>query len=128
MTDLDKFRGMNPPEIDIISKKIHELLRDHERFIEIVNSLSALLNEYELLMGYLEENNIVFLQKNIEEKISPKILRLKRNPIIIRRLLEQTSERFHLSMRDLDNLDELLSQSKELFEKKIFLQRTFDNL
>ena len=79
-------------------------------------------------MGYLEENNIVFLQKNIEEKISPQILRLKRNPIIIRRLLEQTSERFHLSMRDLDKLDELLSQSKELFEKKIFLQRTFDNL
>ena len=119
---------MNPHEINLISKKIHELLRDHERFIEIVNSLSALFNEYELLMGYLEENNIVFLQKNIEEKISPKILRLKRNPIIIRRLLEQTSERFHLSMRDLDNLDELLSQSKELFEKKIFLQRTFDNL
>tara|TARA_B100000212_G_C26924337_1_gene343358 strand:+ start:151 stop:381 length:231 start_codon:yes stop_codon:yes gene_type:complete len=70
-------------------------------------------------MGYLEENNIVFLQKNIEEKISPQILRLKRNPIIIRRLLEQTSERFHLSMRDLDKLDELLSQSKELFEKNI---------
>ena len=128
MTNLDKFKWMNPHEINLISKKIHELLRDHERFIEIVNSLSALLNEYELLMGYLEENNIVFLQKNIEEKISPKILRLKRNPIIIRRLLEQTSERFHLSMRDLDNLDELLSQSKELFEKKIFLQRTFDNL
>ena len=58
MTDLDKFRGMNPPPIDLISKKIHELLRDHARFIEIVNSLSGLFSEYELLLEYLKENNI----------------------------------------------------------------------
>ena len=37
MNDLDKFEGMNLPEIDLISKKIHELLRDHARFLEIVN-------------------------------------------------------------------------------------------
>ena len=58
MTDLDKFRGMNPPPIDLISKKIHELLRDHAQFIEIVNSLSGLFSEYELLMEYLKENNL----------------------------------------------------------------------
>ena len=60
MSDLDKFTGMNPPPIDLISKKIHELLRDHAQFIEIVNSLSGLFSEYELLMEYLKENNIVF--------------------------------------------------------------------
>ena len=78
MTDLDKFRGMNPPEIDIISKKIHELLRDHARFIEIVNSLSGLFSEYELLLEYLKENNIVFEKEQVDEKLSPELLRLER--------------------------------------------------
>ena len=75
MPDLDKFRGMNPPPIDLISKKIHELLRDHARFIEIVNSLSGLFSEYELLMEYLKENNIVFQKEQVDEKISPELLR-----------------------------------------------------
>ena len=126
MTDLDKFRGMNPPEIDLISKKIHELLRDHARFIEIVNSLSGLFSEYELLMEYLKENNIVFQKEQVDEKISPELLSLERNPILMRRVLEQISERFYLSMRGLEKLDDALSQSKILFEKKIILERNFE--
>ena len=127
MTDLDKFRGMNPPEIDLISKKIHELLRDHARFIEIVNSLSGLFSEYELLLEYLKENNIVFQKEQVDEKIAPELLRLDRNPILLRRILERTSERFYLSMRGLEKLDDALSQSKILFEKKFFLERNFHN-
>ena len=127
MNDLDKFEGMNPPEIDLISKKIHELLRDHARFLEIVNSLDGLFSEYELLMEYLKENNIVFQKEQVEEKISPELLRLKRNPILMRRILEQISERFYLSMRGLEKLDEALSQSKDLFEQKFFLERNFHN-
>ena len=127
MTDLDKFRGMNPPEIDLISKKIHELLRDHARFIEIVNSLSGLFSEYELLMEYLKENNIDFQKEQVDEKISPELLKLKRNPILMRRILEQISERFYLSMRGLEKLDEELSNSRNLFEKKFFLERNFHN-
>ena len=127
MNDLDKFEGMNPPEIDLISKKIHELLRDHARFLEIVNSLDGLFSEYELLMEYLKENNIVFQKEKVDEKISPELLRLKRNPIIMRRILEQISERFYLSMRGLEKLDEELSNSRNLFEKKFFLERNFHN-
>ena len=127
MTNLDKFRGMNPPEIDLISKKIHELLRDHARFIEIVNSLSGLFSEYELLLEYLKENNIVFQKEQVDEKIAPELHRLNRNPILLRRILEQISERFYLSMRGLEKLDEALSQSKNLFEQKFFLERNFHN-
>ena len=127
MNDLDKFRGMNPPEIDLISKKIHELLRDHARFIEIVNSLSGLFSEYELLMEYLKENNIVFQKEQVDEKIAPELLRLESNPILMRRILEQITERFYLSMRGLEKLDEALSQSKNLFEQKFFLERNFHN-
>ena len=126
MSDLDKFRGMNPPEIDLISKKIHELLRDHARFIEIVNSLSGLFSEYELLLEYLKENNIVFQKEQVNEKIAPELLRLNRNPMLLRRILEQTSERFYLSMRGLEKLDDALSQSKNLFEQKFFLERNFE--
>ena len=127
MNDLDKFRGMNPPELDLISKKINELLRDHARFIEIVNSLSGLFSEYELLLEYLKENNIVFQKKQVDEKIAPELLRLDRNPMLLRRILEQTSERFYLSMRGLEKLDDALSQSKILFEQKFFLERNFHN-
>ena len=127
MNDLDKFRGMNPPQIDLISKKIHELIRDHAQFIEIVNSLDGLFSEYELLMEYLKENNIVFQKEQVDEKISPELLRLKRNPILMRRILEQISERFYLSMRGLEKLDEELSNSRNLFEKKFFLERNFHN-
>ena len=127
MNDQDKFRGMNPPEIDLISKKIHQLLRDHARFIEIVNSLSGLFSEYELLLEYLKENNIVFQKEQVDEKIAPELLRLNRNPILLRRILEQISERFYLSMRGLEKLDEELSNSRNLFEKKFFLERNFHN-
>ena len=127
MDDLDKFRGMNPPEIDLISKKIHELLRDHARFIEIVNSLSGLFSEYELLLEYLKENNIVFQKEQVDEKIAPELLRLDSNPILLRRILEQISERFYLSMRGLEKLDEELSNSRNLFEKKFFLEKNFHN-
>ena len=127
MNDLDKFRGMNPPEIDLISKKIHELLRDQARFIEIVNSLSGLFSEYELLLEYLKENNIVFQKEQVDEKIAPELLRLERNPILMRRILEQISERFYLSMRGLEKLDEELSNSRNLFEKKFFLEKNFHN-
>ena len=127
MTDLDKFRGMNPPPIDLISKKIHELLRDHAQFIEIVNSLSGLFSEYELLMEYLKENNIVFQKDDIDEKISPEILTLESNPMLMRKILERISEQFYLSMRGLEKLDDALSQSKILFEQKFFLERNFHN-
>ena len=127
MNDLDKFRGMNPPELDLISKKIHELLRDHARFIEIVNSLSGLFSEYELLMEYLKENNFVFQKERVDEKIAPELLRLERNPILMRRILEQITERFYLSMRGLEKLDEELSNSRNLFEKKFFLEKNFHN-
>ena len=127
MSDLDKFRGMNPPEIDLISKKIHELLRDHAQFIEIVNSLSGLFSEYELLMEYLKENNIVFQKEQADEKLSPELLRLERNPILMRRILEQTTERFYLSMRGLEKLDDELSNSRNLFEQKFFLEKNFHN-
>ena len=126
MSDLDKFRGMNPPEIDLISKKIHGLLRDLARFIEIVNSLSGLFSEYELLLEYLKENNIVLQKEQVDEKIAPELLRLNRNPILLRRILEQISERFYLSMRGLEKLDDALSQSKNLFEQKFFLERNFE--
>ena len=127
MNDLDKFEGINPPEFDLISRKIHDLLRDHARFIELVNSLSGFLPEYELLMEYLKENNIVFQKEQADEKLSPELLRLERNPILMRRILEQITERFYLSMRGLEKLDEELSNSRNLFEKKFFLERNFHN-
>ena len=127
MNDLDKFEGMNPPEFDLISRKIHDLLRDHARFIELVNSLSGFLPEYELLMEYLKENNIVFQKGDIDEKISPEILTLESNPMLMRKILERISEQFYLSMRGLEKLDEALSHSRNLFEKKFFLERNFHN-
>ena len=127
MKNLDKFRGMNPPEIDLISKKIHELLRDHEGFIERVNSLSEFFSEYKLLMEYLKNNHIFFQKEHKDEEIFTEIDKLESNPILMKRKLEQISESFYLSMRGLEKLDEALSQSKNLFENKFYLERNFHN-
>ena len=78
-------------------------------------------------MEYLKENNIVFQKEQADEKLSPELLRLERNPILMRRILEQITERFYLSMRGLEKLDDALSQSKNLFEKKFFLEKNFHN-
>ena len=109
MKEPDKFEGINRPEIELISEKIHELLRDHSRFIEIVNSLSGLFSEYELLIEYLKENNIIFQKGYIDKKISPEILELDRNPILMKKKLDQITERFYMSMNSLEQLDEALS-------------------
>ena len=127
MNDLDKFGGMNPCDIELVSKKIHELLRDHEGFIERVNSLSEFFSEYKLLMEYLKNNHIIFQKEHKDEEIFTEIDKLESNPILMKRKLEQISERFYLSMRGLEKLDEALSQSKNLFEKKNNLERNFYN-
>ena len=66
------------------------------------------------------------VKEQVNEKIAPELLRLDRNPILLRRILERTSERFYLSMRGLEKLDDALSQSKNLFEQKFFLERNFE--
>ena len=64
--------------------------------------------------------------KYSKEKLT-EINKFESNPIIMKRKLEQISERFYLSMRDLEKLDEALSQSKNLFDKRFFLERNFHN-
>ena len=127
MNDLDKFRGINPRDIELVSKKIHELLRDHEGFIERVNSLSEFFSEYKLLMEYLKNNHIIFQKEHKDGEIFTEIDKLESNPILMKRKLEQISESFYLSMRGLEKLDEALSQSKNLFENKFYLERNFHN-
>ena len=127
MNNLDKYRGMNPHDIELVSKKIHKLLRDHERFIGSVNSLSDFFSEYKLLVEYLKNNHIIFQKEHIDEEKFTEINKFESNPIIMKRKLEQISERFYLSMRDLEKLDEALSQSKNLFDKRFFLERNFHN-
>ena len=78
-------------------------------------------------MEYLKENNIVFQKEQADEKISLELLRLERNPILMKKKLDQIIERFYLSMRGLEKLDEELSNSRNLFEKKFFLERNFHN-
>ena len=134
-TSREAFCRLVNQRIEKVTKSLENLSRLSSRksdysekdVIEIVNSLSGLFSEYELLLEYLKENNIVFQKKQVDEKIAPELLRLDRNPMLLRRILEQTSERFYLSMRGLEKLDDALSQSKNLFEKKFFLERNFHN-
>ena len=72
-------------------------------------------------------DRIVFQKDDIDEKISPEILTLESNPVLMRRILERISEQFYLSMRGLEKLDEELSNSRNLFEQKFFLERNFHN-
>ena len=56
MNNLNQFKGMNPYEINLLSKRIHELLREHSQFIDRVSSLSEFCSKYDFLIQFLNEN------------------------------------------------------------------------
>ena len=122
---LNKFKGMNLNEIKLISTRIHELLRDQEQRIEKFNSISEFFSEYEYLIEYFKENRFNFQMENHDNEISSEIIKIESNIALLKKKFEIISESFYLSMKGLEKLDEILSQSNNLLEKKIYLEKNF---
>ena len=122
---LNKFKGMNLNEIKLISTRIHELLRDQEQSIEKFNSISEFFSEYEYLIEYFKENQFNFQMENHDNEISSEIIKIESNIALLKKKFEIISESFYLSMKGLEKLDEILSQSNNLLEKKIYLEKNF---
>ena len=122
---LNKFKGMNLNEIKLISTRIHELLGDQEQRIEKFNSISEFFSEYEYLIEYFKENRFNFQMENHDNEISSEIIKIESNIALLKKKFEIISESFYLSMKGLEKLDEILSQSNNLLEKKIYLEKNF---
>ena len=122
---LNKFKGMNLNEIKLISTRIHELLRDREQRIEKFNSISEFFSEYEYLIEYFKENRFNFQMENHYNEISSEIIKIDSNIALLKKNFEIISESFYLSLKGLEKLDEILSQSNNLLEKKIYLEKNF---
>ena len=122
---LNKFKGMNLNEIKLISTRIHELLGDQEQRIEKFNSISEFFSEYEYLIEYFKENRFNFQMENHDNEISSEIIKIESNIALLKKNFEIISESFYLSLKGLEKLDEILSQSNNLLEKKIYLEKNF---
>ena len=127
MNNLDQFEGMNPYELNLLSEKIHEFLKVHEQFIEKIQSLSEYFYEYDSFIEYLKENQIIFQILDIDKKIFSDLVISKMIPVVLKDCLETSREISYKRIRRLEKFDEALSQSKNLIQEKIHLERNYEN-
>ena len=127
MNNLDQFKGMNPYELNLLSEKIHAFLRTHSQFIEKIQSLSEYFYEYDSFIEYLKENQIIFQILDIDKKIFSDLVISKMIPVVLKDCLETSREISYKRIRRLEKFDEALSQSKNLIQEKIHLERNYEN-
>ena len=126
MKNLDKFEGMNPYEIKEISERIQKFLRDHSQFIERVSSLSEFFSEYDSFIEYLKRNQIIFQILDIDKKIFSDLVISKMIPVVLKDCLENAREVSYKRIHRLEKFDEALSQSRNLIQEKINLEKNFE--
>ncbi len=124
MNQPDQFK--NPYEIEEISDKIQKFLRDHSQFIERVSSLSEFFSEYDSFIQYLKENQIIFQILDIDKKIFSDLVTSKMIPVVLKDCLETSRELSYKRIRRLEKFDEALSQSRNLIQEKIQLEKNFE--
>ena len=125
MNQPDQFK--NPYEIDEISDKVHKFLRDHSQFIERIITLSEFFSEYDSFIEYLKENQIIFQILDIDKKIFSDLVISKMIPVVLKDCLETSREISYKRIRRLEKFDEALSQSKNLIQEKIHLEKNYEN-
>ena len=126
MKNLDQFEGMNPYEINELSESIQKFLRDHSQFIERVSSLCEFFSEYDSFIEYLKRNQIIFQILDIDKKIFSDLVISKMIPVVLKDCLETTRELSYKRIHRLEKFDEALSQSRNLIQEKIQLEKNFE--
>ena len=124
MNQPDQFK--NPYEIEEISDKIHKFLRDHSQFIERISTLSEFFSEYDSFIEYLKENQIIFQILDIDKKIFSDLVISKMIRVVLKDCLENALEVSHKRIHRLEKFHEALSQSRNLIQEKIQLERNFE--
>ena len=124
MNQPDQFK--NPYEIDEVSDKVLKFLRDHSQFIERLSSLSEFFSEYDSFIEYLKKNQIIFQILDIDKKIFSDLVISKMIRVVLKDCLENALEVSHKRIYRLEKFHEALSQSRNLIQEKIQLERNFE--
>ena len=124
MNQPDQFK--NPYEIDEVSDKIQKFLRDHSQFIERISSLSEFFYEYDSFIEYLKKNQTIFQILDIDKKIFSDLVISKMIRVVLKDCLENALEVSHKRIHRLEKFHEALSQSRNLIQEKIQLERNFE--
>ena len=124
MNQPDQFK--NPYEIDEVSDKILKFLRDHSQFIERLSSLSEFFSEYDSFIEYLKKNQIIFQILDIDKKIFSDLVISKMIRVVLKDCLENALEVSNKRIHRLEKFHEALSQSRNLIQEKIQLERNFE--
>ena len=124
MNQPDQFK--NPYEINEVSDKILKFLRDHSQFIERLSSLSEFFSEYDSFIEYLKKNQIIFQILDIDKKIFSDLVISKMIRVVLKDCLENALEVSHKRIHRLEKFHEALSQSRNLIQEKIQLERNFE--
>ena len=127
MNKLDQYKGMSPNEINFLRERIQKFLRDHSQFIERISFLSEFYSEYDAFIEYLKGNQFIFEILDIDKKIFNDLVKSKMIRVLIKDNLETTRELSYKRIKRLEKFDEALSQSRNLIQEKIHLERNYEN-
>ena len=126
MDKLDQYKGMSSNEINFLRERVQKFLRDHSQFIERISSLSEFYSEYDAFIEYLKGNQFIFEILDIDKKIFNDLVKSKMIRVLIKDNLETTRELSYKRIKRLEKFYEALSQSRNLLEEKIYLERNFE--
>ena len=126
MNKLDQYKGMSPNEINFLRERIQKFLRDHSQFIERISFLSEFYSEYDAFIEYLKGNQFIFEILDIDKKIFNDLVKSKMIRVLIKDNLETTRELSYKRIKRLEKFYDALSQSRNLLEEKIYLERNFE--
>ena len=126
MDKLDQYKGMSSNEINFLRERVQKFLRDHSQFIERISSLSEFYSEYDAFIEYLKGNQFIFEILDIDKKIFNDLVKSKMIRVLIKDNLETTRELSYKRIKRLEKFYDALSQSRNLLEEKIYLERNFE--
>ena len=126
MDKLDQYKGMSSNEINFLLERVQKFLRDHSQFIERISSLSEFYSEYDAFIEYLKGNQFIFEILDIDKKIFNDLVKSKMIRVLIKDNLETTRELSYKRIKRLEKFYDALSQSRNLLEEKIYLERNFE--
>ena len=127
MKNFDHYSGIGPETIHILSMKIKDLNREHEKMFDFLRGTSNYLSKVDLLNQELAENKNLF---QIIDKDRYLKKHLQKSFTAIRLLKDWLEEIGGLSSEGIitpfEKLDSLILESLQLIEDKLKLEDSFN--
>ena len=126
MKNFDHYSGIGPETIHILSMKIKDLNKEHEKIFDFLRSTANYLSKVDLLNQELAENKNLFEIIDKDRHLKKHLNKSFTASRLLKDWLEEfgglSTEGINLSF---EKLDSLILESLQLIEDKLKLENTF---